>query len=107
MPMQSVTLRPGVNTQETAALNEAGVSQSQLIRYKDGLIQSYGGWVNYLSSIISLVIPSTVRDLHAWQGLLNDQHLAFGATQNLQVLKVSSAAFIADVTPQTRISTNQ
>jgi len=68
-----------VSIPETALLNEAGVSQSQLIRYKDGMIQSIGGWVNYGT----LTSPSTVRDIHAWQTANNDKFLGIGATANL------------------------
>lgn len=98
MPMGSVLLKPGVNTQQTFALNEAGVSQSQLIRYKDNLIQSYGGW-----DLFGITIPSTVRDMHAWQGAASDKYLAFGATQSLTVYK-SVTGTIGPVTPETRTS---
>lgn len=94
MPMGSVTLRPGVDVQKTLSVNEAGVSQSQLIRYKEGLIQTIGGWQQYYSG----VIPSTVRELHAWQGLTNNQFLALGATKNLITINSSTAT---DITPQT------
>lgn len=101
MPFNSVTLRPGVNTQATPLLNEAGVSQSQLIRYKDGMIQAVGGWVNYGS----LVAPSTVRDTHAWQVLAGDQYLGVGCTANL-LAYLSSINLVRDITPQTLTNTS-
>lgn len=94
MPMGAVTLRPGVNTQKTLSANEAGVSISQVIRYKDQMIEAYGGWETY----VSFTIPSTVRDLHAWQGQSNDKHLGIGATSNLMVITSGSNQ---DITPQT------
>src|SRR5277367_5702557 len=93
MPMGAVQLIPGVNTQKTLLANQSGVSDAQLIRYKDQMIQSLGGWVNFINA----TLPSTVRDLHAWQGLRNDKHLASGATQNLSVITAGSAV---DITPQ-------
>ncbi len=101
MPYNSVTLTPGVNTQKTALLNEAGVSQSQLIRYKDGLIQSIGGWVNYGT----LISPSTVRDIHAWQTTAGDKFLGVGATANL-LAYLSTANTTQDITPQTITNTS-
>lgn len=98
MPYGAVTLRPGVNTQATPSLNEAGVSQSQLIRYKDGMIQTYGGWTQ-----MSVTSPSTVRALHAWQDLSENKYLGIGATQNLLVY-FSSQNVTADITPQTLTS---
>lgn len=93
MPMGSVTLRPGVDTQRTLSLNEAGVSVAQLLRYKEQLVQTYGGWSQY----VSFTIPSTVRDLHAWQDAAGVKHLGVGATANLDVVTVGSNN---DVTPQ-------
>ena len=99
MPMASVKLRPGVNTQLTAALNEAGVSQSQLIRYKDGLIQKYGGWNNFYP----ITITSTILDIHAWQGTGTSKYLSVGATGSLSVINSGS---LSDITPQTRNSSS-
>jgi len=93
MPFGAVILKPGVNIQETFSLNEAGVSQSQLIRYKDRLIQAYGGWQNY----VNFTIGSTVRELHAWQDAASVKHLGIGATQSLSVITSGSNA---NITPQ-------
>ena len=41
MPMTSVTLRPGVDVERTPSLNEAGISQSQNIRFKNGLLAQF------------------------------------------------------------------
>ena len=95
MPMASVKLRPGVNTQMTAALNEAGVSQSQLIRYKDGLIQKYGGWDKFYP----ITITSTILDIHAWEGIGGNKFLSVAATASLSVIHSGS---LSDITPQTR-----
>lgn len=94
MPMQSVILRPGVNTLRTLAANEAGVSVSQMIRYKDQLIQTNGGWVPF----VSFAVGSTVRDLHPWEGVDGLARLGIGATQSLSVITSGS---MQDVTPQT------
>ena len=94
MPWGAVQLKPGVDTQMTMSANQAGVSQSQMIRYKESLIQTMGGWVNY----VNFTIGSTVRDLHPWQDITGTPHLGVGATSNLVVLTNGSAQ---DITPQT------
>lgn len=94
MPWSAVTLKPGVDTQKTLSANQAGVSLSQLIRYKEGMIQTIGGWQNY----VSFTIGSTVRDLHPWQDINGNQHLGVAATQQLVV--ITSGSF-QDITPQT------
>src|ERR1700689_1904410 len=95
MPMGSVSLRPGVDVEKTFSLNEAGISQSQLIRTKSGLTQSYGGWVTYIPTAIG----STVRDLHPWQGLSSVKLLGIGATQSLSVYE-SNNNTVTTITPQ-------
>lgn len=94
MPFAAVELRPGVNTQRTPSLNEAGVSVAQAIRYKDTLIQALGGWTQY----VPFTVPSTVRDLHAWQDAAAVKHLGVAATANLQIITSGSNS---DITPQT------
>lgn len=102
MPMASVLLRPGVNTQLTPSLNEAGVSQSQLIRYDGGLIQTYGGWESF-----NVTVNSTVRAIHPFKGFPAQSHthtyLALGATQSLSVYHSDDLDYF-DITPQTTTS---
>lgn len=97
MAMVAVKLVPGVNTQKTFADNESGVSQSQLIRYKDNLIQTVGGWTNF----VPFTIGSTVRDMHAWEDNAGNAWLGVGATGSLTTIK-SGVSYT--VTPQTRTS---
>lgn len=97
-PMGAVTLTPGVDTQKTATLNSAGVFQSQLIRYKEGLIQTYGGWQLFNNSAIG----STIRELHAWVDSNFNDWLAVAATKNLIVINNGA---LRDITPQTFVST--
>lgn len=98
MPYQSVKLQPGVNVQMTPALNETSWSYSALIRFKDGMPQKLGGWVYYYP----FSFGSPVRDMHAWQDLNQDDYLAIGAEQSLQILVNGSPSVI---TPQTKTST--
>jgi hypothetical protein len=93
MAMTSVTLKPGVNTMMTPSQNEAGVSQSQLVRYQQGMIQKYGGWTSYYP----VSIGSTIRELWGWQAVSGNKYLGIGATQTLSVL-VSGAN--TDITPE-------
>src|SRR5581483_1046810 len=94
MPRSAVQLKPGVDTQLTLSANQAGVSQSQLIRFKEGLLQSYGGWTNY----VGFTIASTIRDLHPWQDINGTKRLSAAATGNVVVITSGSAQ---DITPQT------
>ena len=97
MPWGAIQLTPGVDTQKTLSANAAGITVSQLIRFKESLLQTYGGWVNY----VNFTVGSTVRDLHAWQDISGVTHLAVGATANLGVITQGS---YQDITPQTTIT---
>lgn len=97
MPWGAVQLTPGVDTQKTLAANSAGVSLSQTIRYKENMIQTYGGWQNY----VNFTIGSTVRDLHPWQDVAGNQHLGVAATQSLSVITAGS---LQNITPQTTVT---
>ena len=87
MPHGALKILPGVDTVKTPALNEAAISQSQLIRFLPdrqgfGLPQKMGGWVKYYQNPIG----SPVRALHAWSDLNAVKHLAVGAESSLSVI---------------------
>jgi hypothetical protein len=93
MPYGSVQLIPGVNLEETPTLLKTGVSASQLIRCRQGLVQKLGGWTIYYSNV-----AGTPRDMHAWEDLNQVNHLAVGTTTQLVVITSGRAQ---DITPQT------
>ncbi len=102
MPFNAIVLKPGVNSQMTQSANQAGVSLSQCMRYKDGMLQALGGWVSW-----GLSSPSTVRDLHAWQTLAGNQYMGIGATKNLAIIhNTTGVDTFADITPQTITNTS-
>ena len=81
MPFGSVKLIPGVNVVRTPTLLEASIATSQLIRFRDGLAQKYGGWERFYSSNVS----GTPRALLAWQDLNDTDYLAVGTTTLMAV----------------------
>lgn len=94
MPFGEVRLTPGVNTEATPTLNQAGISSGNLIRWRTGLVEKIGGWIRFYPSATPL-IP---RDLHAWQDINGVDHLAIGATTALSVITDGT---ITPLTPQT------
>jgi hypothetical protein len=105
MPHAAFKLVPGVDTEETPALNEdSGISQTQLVRFKPdrnglGLVEKLGGWSRfYVSSL-----PAIVRALWAWEDLNLLSHLAVG-TETIQttpsaLLAVITNGILADISP--------
>jgi hypothetical protein len=102
MPFGAVKLVPGLNVERTPTANEVGYSQTQLIRYRDGLAQKYGGWENFYP----LSVGGIPRALHAWQDLNQTKRLALGTTSQLAVIQGAPGTpqQIRDLTPQTLIS---
>jgi hypothetical protein len=98
MPFGSVKLIPGVNVERTPTLLEAGVSQSQLIRYRDGLVQKYGGWQKFYG----FSVAGVPRELHAWEDLNSVAHLEVATTTQLDVITNNS---LINITPQ-QLTTN-
>lgn len=97
MAYGSVLLIPGVNTERTQAANEAGFSQSNMVRWKDGQVEKLGGWVRFYSSPVN----GMPRDLHAWQDLSSNTHLSIGTTSELDVI---SSGVLQTITPQKTIT---
>lgn len=97
MPFAEIKLKPGVSVDWTPTLNEAGYSQSQLIRFRDSLAQKYGGWTKFYPFAVSGV----PRDLHAWEDLNSTPHLGVGTTAMYGVITGSNLTVI---TPQTLVS---
>jgi len=99
MPLQSVVLQSGVNSQMTLALNTAGVAVSNLIRFKSGLVEKLGGWGLFYPFQIS---SAPIRDIHAFQGLRNvTRYVAAGALDKLVVI---ASGMLTDITPQYFVS---
>lgn len=96
--MGSVILRPGINTMATPSLNEAGFSDSEMVRYQSQMIQKIGGWQTFYP----VAIGSTIKEMWSWQGFNNNSYLGVGATQSLSVINSGSNQVL---TPQT-VTTN-
>jgi len=98
MPHASLKLIPGVDQNRTLALNEAAISESNLIRFVPdrqglGLVQKLGGWSRFYSS----PIDSKVRCLWAWQTLNDESYLSVGAEGSLSTISNNS---LRNISPQ-------
>lgn len=93
MPFGAITIQSGVNVERTPLLLRAGISQSQLIRFRDQLTQKFGGWTRFYPFSVS-GIP---RDLHAWQDLDSIKYLSIGTTTQLAVIFNGT---LQDISPQ-------
>ncbi len=97
MPFGSITVRPGVNSVRTRTLNQAGISDSNLIRFRGGLVEKLGGWSRYVADAMG----SVTKALLGWLDLVGVKRLAVGSLDSLKVIAGSS---INDITPEELIT---
>ncbi len=106
MPHASFKIIPGVDKNKTLALNEAAISDSQLIRFVPdrtlgGIVQKLGGWTKFFGSTIG----SIVRSLWAWEDTNANSYLAVGAEGvplgGGNALNIIQSGSEIDITPQT------
>lgn len=106
MPHATMQLIPGVDTNETPALNQAGFSQSQLVRFiydrtGKGLVQKIGGWLAWMAAKFTNALGvGNVTELRAWEDLNSIARLAIGTTTGLFLASPSNTTPVP-ITPQT------
>lgn len=91
----TLELRPGVDTQKTFLQNAGGVSESNLIRHKNGLIQKTGG----CTKLSADTFIGTARAMFGWADLFGNPYLAIGTNE---LLEVESNGNITNITPITQ-----
>ena len=105
MPHSSFKIIPGVDTNKTEALNEAAISNSQLVRFipdrtLGGLVQKLGGWTRYFPNALS----SIIRALWAWEDTNGNSYLAAGAegipAGGGAALTIIQNGGVTDITPE-------
>lgn len=97
MAMAMIRLRPGVNVEMTKSLNEAGYSESNLGRFRNGLFEKLGGWTAYYP----FAVGGVPKALHAWLDLNETEYLGVGTTT---ILGAIADGALINITPQTTTS---
>jgi len=92
MPLQKLQFRPGINREGTAYDNEGGWFDCNLIRFRSGRPEKFGGWRKTTSSTIT----GTARALHNWIALDGTKYLGIGTHQKYLIKEGTS---LNDVTP--------
>lgn len=106
MPHATMKLIPGIDTNETPALNQAAFSQSQLVRFIPdrngmGLVQKIGGWQSWSTSTFTSGGTGNVTELRAWEDQVSVARLAIGTTTGLFYANQNSPNSPSTITPQT------
>ena len=99
MPYSKVQFRPGINREGTAYSNEGGWFDCNLIRFRDGRVEKFGGWEKLTES----TYLGTARALHNWISLGGSKYLGIG-THLKYYIKLGTVFY--DVTPIRKNTTN-
>lgn len=92
MALQKAVFRPGINREGTDYDNEGGWFDGNLVRFRKGRPEKFGGW----TKIISNTFLGTCRALHAWIALEGTKYLGLGTNLKYYVQEGSS---YNDITP--------
>ena len=93
MPLQKITLKPGVNRENTRYTNEGGWYDCDKVRFRQGTPEKIGGWSRVNSGAPYIGI---CRSLWPWAALSGQKYLGVGT--NLKYYIMLGGAY-SDVTP--------
>jgi hypothetical protein len=99
MPYSKVQFKPGIYREGTAYSAENGWFDCNLIRFREGRVEKFGGWQKLSDS----TYLGTARALHNWISLGGNKYLGIGT--HLKYYIKDGTAF-ADVTPIRKTTTN-
>jgi hypothetical protein len=92
MPLQKITLKPGVNRENTRYTNEGGWYESNLVRFRQGTPEKMGGWMQISASTFAGVC----RSLWNWVTLKSLNLLGVGTDKHFYI---ENGGSYYDVTP--------
>ena len=92
MPLQKATFKPGINREGTDYDNEGGWFDCNLVRFRKGRPEKFGGWVKETTN----TFLGTCRALHGWISLAGSKYLGLGTTFKYYV---EEGANFNDITP--------
>jgi len=99
MPLSKIVFKPGINREGTEYDNTGGWFDVNLVRFRKGRPEKFGGW----SKDSSNSYLGTARALHAWNSLGGTKYLGVGTTWKYYIREGDS---YSDVTPIRKTTTD-
>ena len=99
MPLSKILFKPGINREGTEYDNTGGWFDVNLVRFRKGRPEKFGGW----SKDSSNSYLGTARALHAWNSLGGTKYLGVGTTWKYYIREGDS---YSDVTPIRKTTTD-
>lgn len=92
MPFSTLTLAPGVFSDEATGDAESRYVDSDLVRFHRGRAQIIGGWQNATADLV----PGVARQIIQWADILGNELVAIGTHRRVQLLEGGQ---LTDITP--------
>lgn len=92
MPLQKITLKPGVNRENTRYTNEGGWYESNLVRFRQGTPEKIGGWARISAS----TFVGVCRSLWNWITLQSRNLMGVGTSLKFYI---ENGGSYYDITP--------
>jgi hypothetical protein len=92
MPLQRITLKPGVNRENTRLTNEGGYYESDKVRFRQGTPEKIGGW----QRISAATFLGVCRSLWNWVTLGSQNLLGVGTNSKFYI---ENGGSYYDITP--------
>ena len=92
MPLSKISLRPGVNKEQTSYSGEGGWFETNWVRFRSGMPEKIGGWIRNGTD----TFKGVCRAMWNWTTLTNDNLLGIGTNQKYYVERGGS---YHDITP--------
>ncbi len=99
MPYSKVQFKPGIYREGTAYSADGGWFDCNLIRFREGRVEKFGGWQKLTNS----TFLGTARALHNWISLDGNKYLGIGTHLKYYI---KDGTTFADVTPIRKTTTN-
>jgi len=99
MPLNKILFKPGINREGTEYDNTGGWFDVNLVRFRKGRPEKFGGWAKDSSN----TYLGTARALHAWTSLGGSKYLGLGTTFKYYIKEGDS---YSDVTPIRKTTTD-
>ena len=99
MALEKIDFNPGINREGTAYDNELGWFDCNLVRFRKGRPEKFGGW----QKLVSNTFLGVARSLKNWIALEGTKYLGVGTNLKFYILEGND---FADVTPIRKTSTN-
>ena len=99
MALEKIDFNPGINREGTAYDNELGWFDCNLVRFRKGRPEKFGGW----QKLVPNTFLGVARSLKNWIALEGTKYLGVGTNLKFYILEGND---FADVTPIRKTSTN-